>query len=163
MGCSAGGHLAALLGTTGDVAEFEGEGGWPDHSSRVQAVCDWFGPADLPALAHQPSPKWDWSDDVNPAALLLGGAIADRPEAARRASPTTWATPDDPPFLIMHGTADALVSYKQSVLMAAALERVRVPVELVLIEDGEHGPWTEAFAAERRRRQVAEFFDTHLK
>jgi acetyl esterase/lipase len=42
-GPSAGGHLAALIGTTSDLREFEGQGGWPDFSSRVQAVVDWFG------------------------------------------------------------------------------------------------------------------------
>lgn len=42
-GPSAGGHLAALIGTTSGHKEFEGQGGWPDFSSRVQAVVDWFG------------------------------------------------------------------------------------------------------------------------
>jgi acetyl esterase/lipase len=46
-GESAGGHLAAMLGTAGDVKEFEGSGGWEGFSSRVSAVCDWFGPSDL--------------------------------------------------------------------------------------------------------------------
>ena len=46
-GASAGGHLVALLGTTGGVKELEGQGGNLDQSSRVQCVVDWFGPSDL--------------------------------------------------------------------------------------------------------------------
>ncbi|HEV3142992.1 MAG TPA: alpha/beta hydrolase, partial [Gemmataceae bacterium] len=47
IGASAGGHLVALLGTTGDVKELEGDGLNKEFSSRVQAVVDVFGPADL--------------------------------------------------------------------------------------------------------------------
>ncbi|MBN2000034.1 alpha/beta hydrolase, partial [candidate division KSB1 bacterium] len=45
-GASAGGHLAAMLGTTGDEGTLEGKVGRKRGSSRVQAVCDWFGPTD---------------------------------------------------------------------------------------------------------------------
>jgi acetyl esterase/lipase len=46
-GHSAGGHLAALLGTSADVEELEGNGGWGEYSSRVHAVVDCFGPTDF--------------------------------------------------------------------------------------------------------------------
>src|SRR5574338_458156 len=46
-GESAGGHLAALLGTTSVRGELEGDEGVTGVSSRVQAVCDWYGPTDL--------------------------------------------------------------------------------------------------------------------
>ncbi len=46
-GASAGGHLVALLGTSGDVKDLEGNAGTDDQSSRVQAVVDWFGPTDV--------------------------------------------------------------------------------------------------------------------
>ena len=46
-GSSAGGHLAGMLGLTGGIAEFEGDAGWRDATSDVQAVCDWYGPTDL--------------------------------------------------------------------------------------------------------------------
>jgi acetyl esterase/lipase len=50
-GSSAGGHLAALLGTSADVKELEGTGGWEACSSRVQAVVEMFGPTDLLRMA----------------------------------------------------------------------------------------------------------------
>ena len=46
-GISAGGYLAALLGTSGGEPEIEGDGGNTGFSSRVQAVCDFFGPTDF--------------------------------------------------------------------------------------------------------------------
>src|SRR5262245_66254649 len=44
---SAGGHLVALLATSGGVTELEGDGGNKDVSSKVSAVIDFFGPTDL--------------------------------------------------------------------------------------------------------------------
>jgi len=54
-GTSAGGHLAMLLGAS-DPGLWSGDGGWQDQSSRVQAVCSWFGPSDLtqPNLTSSP-------------------------------------------------------------------------------------------------------------
>ena len=49
-GTSAGGHLSALLGTSGGVEELEGEGGWADQSSQVRAACPWSGPMELRSL-----------------------------------------------------------------------------------------------------------------
>lgn len=47
-GSSAGGHLAALVGTSGDVKELEGTvGGNLDQSSRVDAVVDFYGATDF--------------------------------------------------------------------------------------------------------------------
>lgn len=54
-GCSAGGHLVAMMGLTEGIPEFEGDGGNPGVSSKVQLVVDCFGPTDLIA----------WQDEVN--------------------------------------------------------------------------------------------------
>jgi len=71
-GPSAGGHLAALLGTTGDIKELEGRGGWPEHSSRVQAVVDWFGLSGyLREVAEADPVKYVTSDD--PPFLIMHG------------------------------------------------------------------------------------------
>lgn len=56
MGGSAGGHLVALLGTSGDVKELEGNLGATNVSSRVQAVVNYFGPADLLTMGEQSGP-----------------------------------------------------------------------------------------------------------
>jgi acetyl esterase/lipase len=47
VGDSAGGHLVQFLGVTGGVVQFEGEGGNPEFSSRVNCVVNYYGPSDL--------------------------------------------------------------------------------------------------------------------
>src|SRR5208282_1821342 len=102
-GASAGGHLVALLGTTGGVKELEGNDGNLDQSSRVQAVVDWFGPTDFRNIGKQlESPN-------SPVSKLLGGPVSENKEKAEKASPVTYVGKDDPPFLIMHGDKDPLV------------------------------------------------------
>src|SRR5580698_2811050 len=73
-GASAGGHLVALLGTTGEVKEFD-QGDNPGVSSRVEAVCDWFGPTDLVQLVKSfPDPKHGEAD--SPPCRLIGGPVS---------------------------------------------------------------------------------------
>ncbi len=156
-GSSAGGHLVALLGTSGGVAELEGTGGWPEQSSRVQAVCDWFGPADLlnseGLLGRIPG------GPGSPEALLLGGPVAERQELAAMASPVTYVSADDPPFLIMHGDRDRTVPFHQSELLHAALKKAGVDVTFIPIPGAGHGfgPSPEI------TRAVEEFFAKHLE
>ena len=116
-GSSAGGHLAALAGVVDDVAEIAG-GAYPDEavekrvapdeSGAVQAVVDWYGIHDLLALPG--------GEDALES-LLLGGPVSEHRDRARRASPVTYVTPDDPPFCIMHGREDEVVSVEQSRLL----------------------------------------------
>ncbi|NIA21582.1 MAG: alpha/beta hydrolase fold domain-containing protein [Anaerolineaceae bacterium] len=54
-GASAGGHLVALMGTSGGLKDLEGDLGNADQSSRVQAVCDFFGPSDLISIFERAS------------------------------------------------------------------------------------------------------------
>jgi len=156
-GSSAGGHLVAMLGTAGDAKEFEGEGGWPDQSSRVQAVCDWFGPADL-TWAIPRDPARGRGTASNAVVKLLGGPGPDLMEKARLASPTTYVTPDDPPFLIMHGELDRLVPLSQSQKLRDALQKAKVEVKLQVVKAKGHG-----FSSPAEVREALEFFDRHLK
>ncbi|MCX6901026.1 MAG: alpha/beta hydrolase [Verrucomicrobia bacterium] len=160
-GSSAGGHLVALLGTSGGVKTLEGSGGNLEFSSRVQAVCDWFGPTDfLQMEAHALTPGKPFSHDAadSPESLFIGGAIQENKEKAQRANPITYATPDDPPFLIMHGDRDPLVPHHQSELLAAALKKAGVEVTFHTVKDAGHG-----FGGPEIMRMVEEFFDKHLK
>jgi acetyl esterase/lipase len=158
-GSSAGGHLVAMLGTTGDVAGLEGSGGWADQSSRVQAVCDWYGPSDLLAMADQPS-KMNHDNRQSPEGALIGGVVKENPEAARRASPVSYVDAGDPPFLIMHGTRDMTVPFGQSEILHAALSRAGVDVTFRPVEGAGHGG--PGFRADDVRRLVDEFFMKHL-
>ena len=105
FGGSAGGHLVALLGTSGDVKELEGENGSPGYSSRVQCVVDYCGPTDFLHFAEQAGAGGKVAVEQ-----LLGGPPAEHQAEARAASPITWVSKDAPPFLIAHGTQDKTVS-----------------------------------------------------
>ncbi|MEO8350395.1 MAG: alpha/beta hydrolase, partial [Chthoniobacteraceae bacterium] len=121
-GISAGGHLAALLGTSGDVKEFDvGEN--LDFSSRVQCVVDWCGPTDFEEFAKF---KGEIPTDTpdSPITALLGGRVSERLELARQANPITYISADDPPFLVMHGDQDKIVPLSQAELLVAALQNL---------------------------------------
>ncbi|MEO2041373.1 MAG: alpha/beta hydrolase [Pirellulales bacterium] len=133
-GSSAGGHLVAMLGTSGDVSGLEGNlGSWSDKSSRVDGVINFFGPSNLNGMG-----GWHNSAD-SPESLLLGGPVPENKKTARAASPITYVTKDDPPFLTIHGTNDALVPFDQSVELTNLLQKAGVLARLIPIQDGGHG------------------------
>jgi acetyl esterase/lipase len=130
-GGSAGGHLASLVGTAGDVAEWEE--GHQASSSQVQAVIDWYGRADLTPVSK------DSTYANSPSASLLGGSGSGVAELAREASPIWHVSQDDPPFLIMHGDMDKVVPVQQSRAFAEALRKAGVKVNLVVLKGAGHG------------------------
>ncbi len=150
-GGSAGGHLAALLGTADESAGFD-VGEYLEYSSRVQAVVDMFGPADLTV----PFP---------------GGYESARPVFgnfdAALASPVTYVTADDPPFLILHGEKDALVPMEQSEILLAALQSVGVRAQLVRVVNANHSFKPDGGPINPSRKEIAQlvvaFFEQMLK
>jgi acetyl esterase/lipase len=162
-GASAGGHLAALLGTAGDIEEFEGKGGNLDQSSRVQAVVDFFGPTDFSQMsAHSEKGSFINHDSPDaPEAKLIGGSVPDNPEKTQRANPIYYLTKDDPPFLIVHGDRDPLVPCHQSELLNEALKKQGIEVSFhKLVGAGHGGP---QFSSDEIERAVEEFFEKQLK
>ena len=156
-GASAGGHLVALLGTTGDVPELEGDAE-TKTSSKVQAVCDWFGPTDLVALAPM-------SAAFNPITKLLGGSTATKADLAKLANPITHLTKNDAPFLTFHGDGDKLVPVSQSELLHVALTKAGVESELVILKGADHGgrEFQAQVGSVENRKKLLAFFDKHLK
>jgi acetyl esterase/lipase len=158
-GASAGGHLVALLGTTGNVKTFD-VGDNLEFSSRVQAVVDFFGPTDLTQMSRYAPTNGPIDHDAadSPESLLIGGAVQANQDKAARANPITYITRDAPPFLILHGDKDNLVPYQQSELLRDALEKAGVPATLKIIPGAGHG-----FAGPEITRQVDEFVEKHCK
>jgi acetyl esterase/lipase len=136
-GSSAGGHLVALLGTSGGVKAFD-VGTHPDVSTRVQAVVDYYGPTDFHAFLATPGFESHQRLD-SPELRLLGGPLAEKRDLAALVNPITHVTPDDPPFLIVHGAADRTVAPNQSELLHAALKKAGVASELHIIPGAGHG------------------------
>lgn len=140
MGSSAGSHLAALAGTTGGVDELEGTtGGNLDHSSRVRAVVDGYGPTDFLQLDEHRLPGGrEFNDADSVASRLVGCAIQTCPDRVQLANPAAFASSDDPPFLIMHGTQDLAVSPHQSRILYEALATECGEVTLTLVHGEGH-------------------------
>jgi acetyl esterase/lipase len=153
-GASAGGHLVALLGTAGDVKELEGALGNAKQSSRVQCVVDWFGPTNFLKMGGS------HNDPTSPESRLVGGPIQQNAEKVARANPIRYVTPDDPPFLIVHGDADPTVPIGQSELLEAALKAAGVEVTFLRLAGAGHGG--PQFETPEVRGAIDEFLDRHL-
>ena len=137
-GASAGGHLVALLGTSGGVAELEGDVNDLKESSRVQAVIDWFGPTDLLQIGGPPSDIPHNAPD-SPESKLIGGALLENKDKAAKASPITYVSKAAPPFLIMHGDQDRTVPFNQSELLYGALKKAGVDATFIPMKGAGHG------------------------
>lgn len=159
-GTSAGGHLALLMGTTGDNETLEGAiGGNTDQSSRVQAVVDFFGPSDFVARSKNQPSKTDIPD--SPVYLLLGGAASKNVEKAKLASPAYHVTKDDAPLYIVHGDADKTVNLRQSKRIESVYKEAGLPVTLNVIKGAGHGG--KACFSKDVQQEVAKFFSKHLR
>lgn len=165
-GSSAGGHLVAFLGTTGDTKEFDTETNG-NRSSRVQAVCDWFGPTDFLQMdKHSLEGARLVHDAANsPESLLVGGPIQQEPYRTLviKANPITYVTKDDPPFLIMHGDKDMLVPLHQSELLYDALKKAGVDATLHIVKGAGHGLQDGEESPQKLFETAAAFFEEHLK
>lgn len=162
-GGSSGAHLISLLATmdgAGDPAD-------PDatnrESAKIQCAVARAAPVDLTQM----SP----SLGAPLVALLLGARIDETTpkgsveyKTAVVASPITYVSADDPPVLLMHGDADRTVPFHQSELMEAALRKVNVPVKLIRIEGGDHGPdFPGAKNPPDYKAEMVKWFDTYLR
>ncbi|HPC95236.1 MAG TPA: alpha/beta hydrolase [Sedimentisphaerales bacterium] len=181
-GASAGGHLVALLGVcsgpvrSGPVRAYDeashdattnettpdpddiGVTANSDVSSRVQAVCDFFGPTDFAKMSSFAT-TMDHDAPDSPESRLIGGPVQESPELVRRANPITYVTRDDPPFLIVHGDRDPLVPHNQSQMLYDALKKAGVEVTFYTVRGGGHG----GFKDPQVETLVAQFFAKHLR
>ena len=130
VGASAGGHLVALLGTAEKSAGWD-VGEYLDQPSEVQAVIVMSGISDF--TSNIPS-------GLNGSIYYAFGKLAgkDTPENVA-ASPISYITPDDPPFLIIHGDRDGVVPVEQARILRSKLSEIGVPTTLIIVEGGDHG------------------------
>lgn len=154
-GGSAGGHLAAMVATTGPGL-FEGEGGNADQSSEANlAVC--FNPVvDLAAMGKA-------RPDHPMLVAFLGKTFEDDPDLYANASPITYVDEDDPPMLLLHGTKDTTVPYEQAQAFIEKLTEAGVEAELFTAEDASHAffnkePWYTPTV-----KAMEEFLNKHFR
>ncbi|MGH9838959.1 MAG: alpha/beta fold hydrolase [Blastocatellia bacterium] len=162
-GGSSGGHLVSLLGTMDGAGDPNDPDPVNRETSKLQCVVGRAANADFSQT----------SNGAAAAALFLGVvAIGNRPiqnnsaeyKTVRNASPINYVSPDDPPFLLVHGDADAIVPFHQSEMMEAALKKVGVPVKLIRVEGGGHGPtFSDAKNPPDYKAEMVKWFDTYLR
>ncbi|MDB4474635.1 alpha/beta hydrolase, partial [Opitutaceae bacterium] len=155
-GTSSGGHLVALMGTR----PYSGD---ETASSRVQAVVDWFGPADLLTMPPNNVGNGRTAEDVanSNGAKLLRATVLEVPERAKDASALYQASADDAAFLILHGDADEGVPVDQSQRLHAALVEAGAESQLIIYPGAGHGG--KAFEAEESRASVVAFLNQNLR
>lgn len=146
IGTSAGGYLAQFLGVTSETSNFLPVG-IPITYTKVWKVISLFGFCELSTLAE------DLKNQKNSAEPILGlelhglkflnAPAVFKPDRAelKKASPINYVSSKNPPFLLLHGTADQQVSPLQLTKMAAALKHQHVPVTAIKVGQAGHGSW----------------------
>ncbi len=155
-GGSAGGHLVALMGTLPYPKDEE-------ISSKVKAVCDWYGPSDLLTMPPNMVGNGRTEEDVanSNGAKLLGVTVKDDVPKAKTASAYWQVSPDDSAFLIMHGDKDPGVPIEQSWKLHRKLEEAGVRSKMHVVLGAGHGG--KEFQTEEVRAMILEFFNRELK
>jgi acetyl esterase/lipase len=155
-GGSAGGQLAALLGTADETAGFDEVGGFSRVSSRIQAVVA------ISAITDFTHPE-ELHDDYSREFLTWPD-----PGSAEmiKASPIVHVSTDDPPFFFIVGQDDPLVSIAQSVRMSQRLQSSGITSSVLTVLHAGHdlepttGPTDPGWPVIVAR--IAGFFDREL-
>lgn len=142
IGGSAGGHLAAMVGLCGGELDPPGAG-----DSRVQCAVDLYGPV-----------LWFEQRDL----AMFRKTRAEAPELYKQADPRSHIHKNDPPLLILHGTADKTVAVADSEALAAAMKAAGATYQLVIIPDAPHTFHLQPMQRDLRPL-VLGFFDRYLK
>lgn len=153
MGFSAGGYLALMLGVTGPADGFEGDKANPG-ASRVRAVVDFFGPADLADASFSPTAK-------EYVACFLGGSGDAVKDLERRASPVSYVGTGDAAVLVFQGTRDALVPPAQVFRLVEKLSAAGVTGRVEFLLGAEHG--FQGAEYDRAMKETWEFLEERLK
>jgi len=154
MGHSAGGTLAAMLGTVDDPALYLTDCPYSLPSTNwVRGVIPFTGIFNYADAVERAPTLNDYASD------LLGGELDEAPETWAEASPETWIDGSEPPFLIIHGGGDGSISPGNSEAFAQALEAAGVEVELLIVPGAKH---TQITKSEESLQAVGAFLERLL-
>lgn len=171
VGGSAGGYLSAMTGTTSGTNTFD-KGDNLNFDSTVRCAVDLYGisdptkiGADFPAdvqKKHQSAGATEalWVNGSPVFGGKDGGILADK-EAAEKANPIHYISKSSAPMLLMHGTADTVVSPSQTELLYQALQQKGIESERYVIPHAQHGGvyWVQDNVID----VITAFFNKHLK
>ena len=158
IGSSAGGHLAALLATSHEVKEFEGEGGNAEFSSKIQAAIPVGAQTDF--LSERIKQKSELETAKLLYAQLLGGPYSTHPEMYKKASPITYLDKSDPPILFMSGEKDDPST--QAKKFRAKMTSLRITSNYKFIKEAPHPCFTKQVWFDDIIRTAVNFLDYHF-
>lgn len=167
VGNSAGGHLAAMLGTTNGRPEFEDlTMGSSEYSSDVQAAFVWFGIYDFQNWAddcRRAYPDRNHDFTVSAEAYMLGHPVTEQEERLKNASPICHLDGNTVPFYVEHGTGDSAVPYYQCVRFYERYKEILGGdhVFLRLFDGAQHSD--PAFKTDENVFEFVKFFDRYIK
>ena len=131
MGGSAGGHLALMGGLLGNDHRFD-KNCLGTENIKVAAIIDKYGIMDV----------WDWTygpDHKSSSPAFWLGENAKNETFVKSVSPISYVTKNSPPIFIVHGDADPIVPYHQSVDLYKKLQELGVKSEFFIVPGGLHG------------------------
>lgn len=172
VGDSAGGHITLTMGFTANWAEYEGEEyGWAGQSTKLQAICDMYGPSVL----YADEDAWYRESKVR---RMISAPAADGSEAPsmydmafgtnnktllKLISPISMVHKDIPPTMIQQGLDDAVVPYQHSTLLAEKITEVCGADRVLLRTYPGRNHSDKDFMTLENCKEVLEFFDKYLK
>ena len=159
-GASAGGHLAALMATTGSHKFLEGvTGGNLNQSSSIIGAINYYGPTDFILRSKtQPSRANEKGSVVYD---LLGGGAHEKVAAAKLASACYHVSNDDQPLLVFHGTRDRTVLIDQSKAIETKYKEAGLSIRFYTIEGAGHGG--NAFYKDENAKRLITFLAEQMK
>ena len=163
VGRSAGATLTALLAITGGVDTFEGKGGHPEFSSRIQAGVAFAGVFDFVARYTDPQQielQNRIENIIQRNEEWIGTPFSPESDLWKTISAINHVDQHDAPILFLHCKNDATVPWLQSQAMYENMRSVGIEAEITYYETGGHG-----FQLEEPNQPLAEmvqFFRVHL-
>jgi len=159
LGCSAGGQIAALVGTTNGLAKFEDKVGNADHSSYVQAIVDIDGVLDFT----DPNESGKDSNPLTPSAgkKWLGYSYEENPGIWVEASPLTYVDKNTPPIAFINSSLERFHAGRDKVI--EILNKYEIYYDLQTIPGTPHTFWLFHPWFEQAFEYVLSFLDKSLK
>jgi len=155
-GLSAGGHLAALLATSGGVESLEGSGGNATFSSTIQAAAPMGAQTDFMSERNRKisSEKKIWQQ-------FLGGSQEEVPQTYKQASPRFHIDSGDPPTLFVTGEFDDPSTHAEAIRRDH--QSLGIPTGLFVIPGAPHAFLTRQKFFDIAVDRLDAFFIRHLK
>ena len=158
-GCSAGGTLAAFLGTTGDLKQFEGNVGHAEMSSAVQAVVDVDGVLDFTDPAE--SAKDDDPKKPSAGKSWFGASYKENPNIWKEASPINYVSAKTAPILFVNSSLERFHAGRDEVIQQ--LNKLGIYSEVHTISDTPHPFWLFHPWFEETSGHIVQFLDKTLR